>query len=89
MDLQLKDKVALVVAASRGLGKAAAMALAEEGVKVAICARSEELEQSAHEIRERTGGEVLAVRADVTVTGDVSRVVAETIESFGRIDILI
>ncbi len=89
MDLQLKDKVALVVAASRGLGKAAALALAEEGAKVAICARSEELERAAHEIRERTGGEVLAVRADVTVPEDVSRVVAETINSFGRIEILI
>jgi 3-oxoacyl-[acyl-carrier protein] reductase len=89
MDLQLKDKVALVAAASRGLGKAAAMALAEEEAKISICARSEELERAAHEIRDRTGGEVLAVRADVTVPEDVSRVVAETIERYGRIDILI
>ncbi|MCI0774059.1 MAG: SDR family NAD(P)-dependent oxidoreductase, partial [Chloroflexi bacterium] len=62
MDLQVKDQVAVVAAASKGLGKAAAMALAEEGARVAICARSDALDETAEQIREKTGAEVLAVR---------------------------
>lgn len=89
MDLGLKNQVALVTAASKGLGKAAALAFAREGARVAICARSELLEQTAAEIRRETGAEVLAVRADVTQQQDVDKLVKATLETFGQIDILI
>ena len=89
MNLQLKEKVALVTAASKGLGKASALSLAREGAKVVMSARSEVLETSAAEIRADTGAEVLAVRGDVTQQGDVDRMVKTTLEKFGQIDILV
>ncbi|OGO17542.1 MAG: 3-oxoacyl-ACP reductase [Chloroflexi bacterium RBG_16_48_8] len=89
MDLGLKDQVALVTAASRGLGKAAAMALAQEGAKVSICARSQDLEHTADEIVTQTGSEVLAVRADVTKPKDIQNLLTKTLDRFKRIDILI
>ena len=56
MDLGLKDKVAIVGGASKGLGRASAQVLAEEGAKVTICSRtSADLETAANEIRESTG----------------------------------
>jgi 3-oxoacyl-[acyl-carrier protein] reductase len=89
MDLQLKDQVALVAAASKGLGKAAAAALAAEGAKVAICSRSELIEKAAEEIRAATGAEVLAVRTDLTDQAQVQAMVQRTLDRFGRIDILV
>jgi 3-oxoacyl-[acyl-carrier protein] reductase len=89
MDLNLTDKVALVTAASKGLGKAAAFALAREGAAVALAARSELVEKAAEEIRRATGGRALAVRADLTVAADVQTLVGRTLAEFGRIDILI
>ena len=90
MDLGLKGKVALVVASSKGLGKAAAIGLAREGADVTICARGEEaLQATAHEIEADTGGQVLALRADVTRPEDIDRLVEETVERFGRLDILV
>jgi len=89
MDLGLKDKVALVAAASKGLGKAVAMGLAREGAKVSICARGEEaLKATAREIEAATGSEVLAVQADLTQPADIKRLVETTAQHFGRIDIL-
>jgi 3-oxoacyl-[acyl-carrier protein] reductase len=89
MDLGLKGKIALVAAASKGLGKAAAAALAGEGAAVAICSRSAAIERTAEEIRERTDAEVLSVRADLTKADDISHLVEETFKHFGKIDILI
>ncbi len=89
MDLGLKDQVALVTAASRGLGKAAALTLALEGAQVAISARSDELESTADEIRSQTGIDVLAIRGDLTEPGDIDAMVERTLDRFGRIDILI
>lgn len=89
MDLKLKGKAALVAAASKGLGKASAMALAAEGARVAIFARSAEVEAAAEEIRAATGAEVLAICGDAAVQADVERIVAETTARFGRIDILV
>ncbi len=89
MDLGLKNQVALVTAASRGLGKAAAMAFAQEGAKVSICARSDDLERTADEIETRTGAEVLAVRADVTRPQDIQNLITKTLERFQQVDILI
>lgn len=89
MDLQLDGKVALVTAASKGLGKASAKALAREGARVAICARSDVLDMAAAEIRQETGVEVLAVRADLTRPDDIKRYVQTSLDHFGRIDILV
>ncbi len=89
MDLGLSQKVALVTAASRGIGKGIAKVLAEEGADLAICARGEsDLTSCAEELR-RHGGRVLAVKADVTEAQDVQRVVDACINEFGRIDILV
>jgi 3-oxoacyl-[acyl-carrier protein] reductase len=89
MDLGIAGKVALVTAASKGLGKASAVALAGEGVRVAICARGQEaLRATEAEIRGR-GGEVYALVADVTDPATPARLVAETAEHFGGLDILV
>ena len=89
MDLGLSQKVALVTAASRGIGKGIAEVLGEEGADLAICARGEgDLTSCAEELR-RHGGRVLAVKADVTEAEDVQKVVDACIEEFGRIDILV
>lgn len=88
MDLGLKDKVALVTAASKGLGKATAREFAREGAQVAICARSELVESTAREIAQETGARVLPLRADLTQPAETEALVAATLKEFGRIDIL-
>ncbi len=90
MDLGLKNKVALVAAASRGLGRAVAEELAAEGASLIICARdARALTETSNVIERNSGTQVLAVPADVAVISDVTRVVAAGIERFGRIDILV
>lgn len=90
MDLQLNGKAALVMAASKGLGKACAIALAMEGVDVMIGARNgEALERTADEIWRLGKGRVMAVPVDVNKPADTENIVAATAEAFGRIDILV
>ena len=90
MDLQLRDKVALVTAASKGLGKAVATRLAQEGALVAICARGEEqLKATSSEIETSTGRRVLPLQADVSVPDQADGLVRATVEEFGRLDILV
>jgi 3-oxoacyl-[acyl-carrier protein] reductase len=90
VDLGLKNRAAIVAAASSGLGKEVALVLAEEGAKVALCSRrKEKIESAAEEIRAKTGSEVLAVMADVKVETDIAHLVSETHARFGRIDILV
>jgi 3-oxoacyl-[acyl-carrier protein] reductase len=90
MDLGLLDKVALVTAASKGLGKAVALYLAQEGADVAICARDEEcLGEAAGEIEAATGRQVLAFPADVSDPQAMDALVKAVVERFGRIDILV
>lgn len=90
MDLGLKGRVALVAAASRGLGKAIAWELAREGAAVVICARGKErLRLAAEEIARDTGTRVLAIAADVTSTRDVNALVDKVVQTFGRLDILV
>ena len=89
MNLDLKDKVAVLAASSKGLGKATALELAREGARLVLSARSSALETTAAQIREQTGGEVLTVRADLTVPEDINRLIKKAINQFGRIDILI
>ena len=90
MDLGLKDRVAIVAASSKGLGKAVAEGLAREGAKLALCARNEAtLNAAAEEIRRKTGAEVLARALDVTQYGKVQALVKETVGRFGRVDICV
>jgi len=89
MDLGIDGRVALVTSSSKGLGRATALALAGEGVKVAICARGEDaLRATEREIID-AGGEVLATVADVTEPGAPARLVAAATERFGGLDILV
>src|SRR5436189_6366594 len=86
MDLGIDGKVALVTAASKGLGRGVAAALASEGCRVAICAREpERLARAAAEMP----GDVLAIPADVTDPASPGRLVDATVERFGGLDILV
>ena len=90
MDLSLQGKIAIVTGGSKGIGRATALALAGEGVDVAICARGvDDLEDAATEIRSKTGRTVVPVRADMGVPEDVSRLVATTVAELGGVDILV
>jgi 3-oxoacyl-[acyl-carrier protein] reductase len=90
MDLGLQDKVALVAASSRGLGKAAAWALVQEGCDVVITARGQEtLDRTADELRAATGRQVLAIPADVSVMADIERLTDAALSAFERVDILV
>ena len=86
MDLGIEGKVALVTAASKGLGRGAALALSRDGARVAICARNpEQLAATAAELP----GEVMTIAADVTDPDSPARLVAATVERFGGLDILV
>jgi len=90
MDLGIKDKVALVAASSRGLGKAIAFQLSTEEAKVVICARNKEkLFETRDEIAAKTGGIVRAFVADVRDKKQVSKLVEQTVKELGTIEILI
>jgi 3-oxoacyl-[acyl-carrier protein] reductase len=90
MDLGLKGKVALVAAASRGLGRAVAQDLAAEGASLVLCARgTEALNETCAHIEQTTGASVVGVIADVSLPEDVSRTVHSGLDRFGRIDILV
>jgi len=90
MDLGLKGKVALVTAASKGMGKACALGFGAEGARVVMCSRTEaDIQAAADEVRKKTGAEVVAVRADVTRADDVTRVVERAAEAFGGVDVLV
>ena len=89
MDVDLRDKAAIVTGGSRGIGRAIALALADEGCRVAICARGEDaLRATEAELRAR-GVDALGVMADVSRVEDIDRLVAETVARFGRLDILV
>lgn len=90
MNLGLINKIALVCAASQGLGFAVADELAAEGCSLIVCARGEEnLEKAAEAIRHDHGEEVLTVAGDLSVAADVQRIFAAGIDKFGQIDILV
>jgi 3-oxoacyl-[acyl-carrier protein] reductase len=90
MDLGLKNKVALVAASSRGLGKAVAWGLAREGTKLVICGRDKEtLENTADEILLQTGVTVFPLAMDLTNREQIDWLMEETLDLFGRVDILV
>lgn len=85
----MHEKVVMITGASKGLGKALALAFADEGASLVINARSEESIRPVAEEAESRGAEVLAVAADVSKGADVERMVSDAVERFGRIDVLI
>jgi 3-oxoacyl-[acyl-carrier protein] reductase len=90
MNLMLKGKVAVVGGASKGLGRACAQVLAEEGVDVALCSRSKpDVVRAAQEIREATGTNAFAFAGDLDKAETVKELIAITAERLGRIDILV
>jgi 3-oxoacyl-[acyl-carrier protein] reductase len=90
MDLELTGKVALVTAASKGLGRATATRLAAEGARVMISSRGEEqLAATAGEIAEATGAQVEYCAADVADAADLERLVQQTTQRLGGVDVLV
>jgi NAD(P)-dependent dehydrogenase (short-subunit alcohol dehydrogenase family) len=89
MRFNLQEKVALVTGGSRGIGRAIALALAEQGVNIALCGRtSETLEQVAQEIRAH-GAQAWPIVADVSRLADIQQFVSEAAAAAGRVDILV
>jgi len=90
MDFGIKDRVALVAAASRGIGYGAALELAREGARVFLCSRDERrASEAAEKIHNETGANVAGIAADVTNGSDVERFVRLATERAGRIDICV
>lgn len=90
MDLGIAGQVAFITGASKGIGRETARVLAEEGCRVAITARGlEGAEETARELGESTGAEVVAFAGDMSKDADVQRTVDQTLERFGQIDVLV
>lgn len=91
MDLELRDRIAIVTGSSRGLGLASARALAAEGCRVCICARdATRLAEAEADLAAISSGDaVLAVQADVTTTDGVASVLDRTVDRFGGLDVLV
>ncbi len=86
---KLKDKVAIITGARRGMGKAHALVLAKEGAKVVVSDISEEeCQKVVEEIKEK-GGEAIAVKCDVTKKEEVDEMIKKTVDEWGKIDILV
>ena len=90
MRLELEGKTAVVTGGSEGIGRFSAATLAAEGARVVICARRKDvLERAASEIREETGGEVMAVPTDVTVPEQIDHLFRVVEDRYGALDILL
>src|SRR5262245_16877085 len=90
MDLGLKGKRALVLAASRGLGFASARALAGEGCNLVVCSRDgTRINAAANMLRHDTGVRVHAIEADVSRAGDAAMLVQSTVAQLGGLDIVV
>jgi 3-oxoacyl-[acyl-carrier protein] reductase len=89
LDLGLRGRTAIVAAASRGLGKAVALALAQEGANVVVFSRAEDaIERAAQDIAQTTGAQVLGLAADATQLDDLERVVGVAQERFGTVHVV-
>jgi 3-oxoacyl-[acyl-carrier protein] reductase len=89
MDLGLTGQVALVTGGSRGIGRAVALAFAQEGAHVSLCGRTPADLARAADALQAKGAEVLTVEADLTRAGDAEKVLQATLDRFGRLDVLV
>jgi 3-oxoacyl-[acyl-carrier protein] reductase len=90
MDLGLRGRIALVAAASRGLGRAVAEELAREGTHLIVCARGvDALHETAESIRSDYGVKVLEVVADLAESSGVANITEQAFQAFGRVDVLV
>ena len=90
MDLGLNNKIALVTAASQGLGKASALSIANEGATVIICSRDKEkISKAAKDIKDQSGSEVIFFQTDLSEEIEINKMVEDIIKKYGRIDILV
>ena len=90
MELGLNNKVALIAASSKGLGKAVAWEMAREGAKLVICARNKKvLEKTADDIFLETGVSVFPLSVDLTESDQIDWLIEETLDLFGKVDILV
>ncbi len=90
MDFGLTDRTAFVAGASKGLGRAAARALAQEGCRVALCSRNgDRIANAAEDLRAETGAEVLPLVCDVTHAEQVDAAIAQTVDTFGGLHVLV
>jgi NAD(P)-dependent dehydrogenase (short-subunit alcohol dehydrogenase family) len=88
--MKLKDKVAIVTGATKGIGEACAYEYAKEGAKVVVTGRTVELgEKVAQKIQDELGGEALFVKCDVSQAAEVQNLIDKTVERFGRLDIML
>ena len=85
----LKDKVAIITGASRGIGKSIALLMAQNGAKVVASARNQELLDSLVAEIKSLGGEALAVAGDVSSSEDADNLISSAVEAFGQVDILV
>ena len=90
MELNLKDKVVLITGATRGIAADIALGFAEEGARVAICARTKaDLEGKSAEISKATGARVIGIPVDLSKREEPDRLVGEVMKAFGRLDVLV
>ena len=90
MELGLRDKVVLITGGTRGIGADIARGFAEEGARVAICARTQaDLEARSAEIARATGATVIGVPVDLSRRGEPERLVEQVVSRFGRLDVLV
>ena len=90
MDLEVKDKVAIITGGTYGIGRAAAERLSSEGARVALVARTQaDLDRAAAEVSEPTGNEVIGIATDVADEASVQAMVSTVVDRWGQIDILV
>ena len=88
--MKLKDKVAVITGATKGIGASCALEFAREGAKVVACGRTAELgEEVTKRIHKETGLDALFVGCDVSKSADVQNLIEQSVKRFGRLDIML
>ena len=86
----MKEKVVIITGGGKGIGRGVAEAFGEEGANLVITGRHQEsLDQAKQELENEFGIQVLAIQADGAVESDVKKVIEQTVQAFGHIDVLI